>query len=263
MKNLLLFLSLLIISATSPCFGEIEDPPKNHYTIVRKLHEGYFSEVYEVQDLEGQLHALKWYKGVNPSVASEFCYLFGNMNRELAIGEVLDHPSIIKATLGWEDHLILELARGRHLSRFKKNSLTLVEAVHISLQLIDAMKHAFYKEYINIKLQARNVLLDEGFSVKIVDLAFFVSFHELKNHYDIESSDNSGLNFVHLNHFDALTDLCVEILDKVPLERNDRIDKRLAIKNVIWDLIEVHVEDQDIQFESSFDLLSEIIRSFV
>lgn len=261
--HLLIACSILMLTAAAPYVGEKLTSPKNQYTVLSKLKEGSFSEIFEVQDQMGQSHALKWYKNSKHADGPGFFYLFGDMNREFTIGTALDHPAIIKATDKHKDrYLILELAKGEPLCKLKKNSLTSPQAVYVSLQLIDALKYAFCHQYSNLNLQSENVLLNESLEVKIVDLAYFTSFSELKKHFKIEGSDTE-LEFVFLKHFNLLTELCIQIFDKVPLDRNDRIDKRMAIKKVIWELIEDFEEKKKIQFEDQFDLLSEVINSFI
>lgn len=260
MKNLLLTLSLVLLTAATPHIGENLPSPKTHYTVLRQLNEGTFSDIFEVKDLNEEIYALKAYKTTKNPNKSSFSYLFGDPKRECRVGKALNHPSIIQVIEHWDRYLILERAKGKSLCSFNKNSFTEAQAILVALQLIDAMKHAFCNQYSNINLHAGNVLINEDFSVKIVDLAFFISFQDLKKHFKIDGSD-SELNSIWLKHFNLLTELCVQIFDKVPLLREARIEKRLAIKQVVWDLIEDFEEKQEILFEDRFNLLSEVILS--
>jgi serine/threonine protein kinase len=262
MKNILLVVSLVLLSSATSHIGEALSSPKTQYTVLSQLNEGAFSDIFEVKDLSEQIYALKSYKTTKNPHKSLFSYFFGDPEREYKVGTTLNHPSIIQAIEQWDRYLILEHVKGRSLCTFNKSSLTEAQAVSISLQLIDALKHAFCNQYCNINPQARNVLINEDFSVKIVDLAFFISFQDLKKHFKIDGSDTE-LTYIWLKHFNLLTELCVQIFDKAPLLREDRIEKRLAIKQLIWDLVEDFEENQDVQFEDAFDLLSEKISSFV
>lgn len=262
MKNLLLAISVILLTSATPQFGENLLSPKNQYTILSKLNEGAFSDIFEVKDLSEETYALKRYKSAKNPHESSFSYFFGDPDREYKVGTTLNHPSIIQAIEQWDRNLILEYAKGKSLCTFNKNSLTQTQAVSVSLQLIDAVKHAFSNQYSNINLHAGNILINEDLSLKIVDLAFFVSFQDLKKHFNIDGSV-SELNFIWLKHFNLLSELCIQVFDKVPLSREERINKRLAIKQVVWDLMEDSEEKEEIQFVDRLNLLIEVNNSFL
>lgn len=231
MKNLLLSFSLLVLTAAVPL---VLISPKNEYTILNTLNKGVFADVYNAKGLDGELYAVKYYKKSKDPA------------HEYETGITLDHPSIIKAIETWDHYLILEHAKGRHLCEVSR--LTKQQAISISLQLIDAMKYAAFHQYSNTNLQEANVLLNENFLIKIVDLSFFVSFNDLDE-----------LVYSQLKHFNRLAELCVHIFDKVPLTREERIEKRLAIKRVVWEVIEDFEEKKEIRFEERLELLKEAL----
>lgn len=231
MKNILIALSLVVLG---------------------KLHEGDHSEVFEVQDPTGNVQILKCYKEEKKSSISSFSYLFGDWEREFEIGTALDHPSIVKVKARGGHCLVLEHAKGKPLCKFNKKSLTQPQGLDISLQLIDAIQYAFCHQYSNTDVQLRNVLINEELKVKIIDLAYFISFDDLKKHY--EGSEWKMLN-AWVRHFNVLTDVCMQVFDKVDLTRDERIRIRLAIKQIAWNLVEDHEENKEISFESQFDLL--------
>lgn len=257
MKNILFFFSLLLLTAATPQVGEKLESSHEKYIIVSKLHNGTFSEIFKIQDLTGEEHVLKWYKPKESVGHSSFAHFFGDWSREYEVGTALNHPVIIKVRDVWDRCLILERAKGKKLCKFT-NNLTSKQAVHISLQLIDAMKHAFCHQYSHINLNAGQVLINEDHEVKIVDLAYFISFEDLRKHY---KGSEIRLSNMWVKQVNQVANLCMQVFDKVPLSRLERIDMKLAIKKVVWELIEDSEEEQEIQFELRFDLLSEIIRS--
>ncbi len=260
MKKLLIAFSLLFLSSTAPQMGEKLTSTKDQYTVLKRLNKGAYSEVFEVQGLNDESYALKWYKDVEALNLTEFHYLFGDWEREFEVGTALDHPSIIKAVDVWDHYLILEKAKGRALCSLRERSLTVSQAIHISLQLVDAMKYAFCHQLCNLKLQARNIFIQEDFRIKIVDLAYFVSFDDLEKHY--EGTTDTEPHVVMVQHFEHLTDLCVQVIDKSVFPREERIAKKLAVKKIAWEIIEEYTMDEWIDFSIKFDLLVDVIKSF-
>lgn len=259
MKKLLIAFSLLFLSTAAPQMGEKLNSTKDQYTVLKRLNKGAYSEVFEVHGLNDEFYALKWYKDVEVPKLSEFHYLFGDWDREFEVGTALDHPSIIKAVDVWDHCLILENAKGRALCSLRERSLTVSQAIHISLQLVDAMKYAFNHQFCSIRLQPRNIFIQEDFKVKIVDLAYFVSFDDLEKHY--EGTDTEP-HVVMVNHFEHLTDLCVQVFDKSVFPREERIAKKLVVKKIAWEIAEEYTMDEWIDFSIKFDLLVDVIKSF-
>ena len=257
MKNLLFIFSLLLLTAATPQIGEKLESLQNQYVIVNKLHNGRFAEIFKVQDLEGELHVLKWFKPEEITNHSSFARFFGDWNREFEVGTSLNHPAIIKAQDKEDRYLILEHGKGKKLCKF--NGLTCHQAVLISLQVIDAMKYAFSHQYCHINLSIDQILISEDFEVKIVDLAYLISFDDLKKHYE---GSEARLSNMWVKQVSQVAGICMQVFDKVPLLRAERIDRKLAITKVVWELIEDFDEKKDIQFEFQFDLLSQVIRSF-
>lgn len=262
MKNLLLATCLVLLTSATIQIGDHLSSPKNQFTVSGCLKEGAFAEVFEVKDSNQEIYALKSYKSINPPHKSPFSYFFGDPEREYQVGATLNHPSIVRAIEQWDSFLVLERAHGKPLCQFRKNSFQEEEAVFVCLQLIDAMKHAFCNRYSHINLQSQNVIISEDLQVKLVDLAYFVSFQDLKKHFKMEGSD-AELNAIWLKHFNGLADLCIEVFGLTPFSREARIEKKWAIKQVVFELIEDFEEKQDIHFEDRMDALRNVIRSFL
>jgi serine/threonine protein kinase len=181
-----------------PTLGETVQSPTKSYTLVRELGAGAFGKVFEVTTTSGENFALKWY------MPGGFSGWFGDHladhNREFMLGQVLDHPHIIKSVESFADkeedrpefnYTVLELVPGKTLSSCSRGFLELPEAILAAKQFISGVRHAFHQEFFHLDLHGNNVMLNQDQEVKIIDLSSFFSFEEIKMHCE-KSETSSG-----------------------------------------------------------------------
>lgn len=189
-----------------PLLGQTVQSPTKSYTLVRELGAGAFGKVFEATTTSGENFALKWY------MPGGFSGWFGDHladhNREFMLGQVLDHPHIIKSVESFADkeedrpesnYTVLEFVPGKTLSSYSRGSLELPEAINATKQFISGVRHAFFQEYLHLDLHGNNVMLNKDQEVKIIDLSSFFSFEEIKEH--CKSSEDSNETYTKLVAF--------------------------------------------------------------
>jgi hypothetical protein len=160
--------------------------PTECYTIIEKLGEGAFGEVYAVENSHGEQFALKSYKFHNRFGVENHYYT--DMEREFQRGQIFDHPNIIKSYeyFIFEDeistpsnNLVLQLVKGQTLKNTPKGALSHKESMDASLELLSALNYALSLGMMHLDLHFDNLMLDKDSKVMIIDLASFFTFDEL------------------------------------------------------------------------------------
>ncbi|MBA2728998.1 MAG: protein kinase [Parachlamydiaceae bacterium] len=160
--------------------------PTECYTIVKKLGEGAFGEVFEVTDSQGNEFALKTYKSREGDWADG--NIFSDPEREFLRGQELNHPYIIRSyDLFFHEspeniqtqNLILELVKGKTVSSTLKGTLPVDNAMMNAFQLCEALYHGITFDLIHFDLHDGNVMLTNEGEVKVIDLASFFTFSEI------------------------------------------------------------------------------------
>lgn len=162
---------------------------KKDYTVIAKLGAGSFGEVFSVKDRENAIWALKRFKEEGTAEAL----------REYKVGQALKHSSIVKAVdLLVEDRengnsfLLMELVKGKTLSRIKKKSFSNKQAVSAILQFLRGIKYALGHQMLHMDLHAGNVMLDKHATLKIIDLSGFLTSQEVLNYLFNGYSESDG-----------------------------------------------------------------------
>ncbi|WP_068470096.1 protein kinase domain-containing protein [Candidatus Protochlamydia phocaeensis] len=178
---------------------EVIQSPTNSYTILKKLGEGAFGEVFAVENAKGEKFAIKSYKpsfqtsdskktGSYEEESSINAWdLLADAEREFQRGQVLDHPHIIKSielftsssSSNPTTYLVLQLVEGQTLYNTGKKSLSHQAAVHAALQLSDALRYALSFGLIHLDLHQNNIMLANGADMMVIDLASFFTFEEM------------------------------------------------------------------------------------
>lgn len=157
------------------------------YTIIKELGRGAFGRVCAVEDSKGRKFALKtyiidhmeWFAG----------HIYNDIEREFMRGQQLEHPNIIKSydffTSSAEkkemrSHLVLELVEGRTLYETDQASFSSQEALTHADQFCNALYYAFSQGLMHIDLHPGNIMLSNASEIKIIDLASFASFEEIR-----------------------------------------------------------------------------------
>lgn len=249
--------------------GQTIQSPLNEYTLVKELGSGAFGKVFEATTPTGENFAIKWYT----RVGSFGWYLdrLADKNREFTLGRILDHPHIIKSVESFDDFTVLEFVPGNTLSSYSFGSLELSESIQAAKQFISGIRHAFIQEYLHLDLHGSNVMLNKSRDVKIIDLSSFFSFQEIRDHYQSSEKSNPKIKQFAIRHqvysskiktpisqyivdnFDDVAELCIRILMRAQLTREERLHIKAELKTIAWTCDLDHQEGAAIQFESYLD----------
>ena len=197
---------------SNPSIGNIYSPTEC-YKVIKKLGQGAFGRVYAVEDSYGKLFALKCYKNTCPVN----CSMLADSKREFQIGQLLDHPNIIKSFDLFTPSvskkrvkmcLLLELIEGKALSKIKKGFLSREEAINAAIELVRALRYAFSSHGVmHLDLHEGNIMLDQNFNLKVIDLASFFTLDDLIAYNKLASkskSENSNLEPANCSGTDGL-----------------------------------------------------------
>lgn len=207
MKSIILFLGVLFHTMAVPAFlpalpeptsAEVICSPEQNYKVIQALGSGAFGKVFEVENSQGLHFAIKSYHTGRASDS----FIYNDALREYQIGQMLDHPNIIRSIEIFNDaveedkfYLVLELVHGKILGSQEKNTFTRQEGIDLSLQLVHALQYAAHQGVIHIDLHNANVMIRDDHIVKVVDLASFVSWQEMKDlmaEYNQETQSEAG-----------------------------------------------------------------------
>lgn len=283
-----------------PSLGQTVQSPTKSYTLVKELGSGAFGKVYEATTTSGENFALKWY------MPGGFSGWFGDHladhNREFMLGQVLDHPNIIKSVESFADkdadrpesnYTVLEFVPGKTLSGYSRGSLELPEAINATKQFISGVRHAFLQEFLHLDLHGNNVMLNQDQEVKIIDLSSFFSFEEIKEHCKsreessnetytkiaafkkieqfakrhpalkalkgYSSKSHTPISKYAVSNFDDVTEICIRIMLRAKLTREERMHIRRELKLIAWNC-EADLEDgKVIHFESYLNSIDQLL----
>lgn len=251
MNKILLFLLINFIAfGNEPEMGDVLCSSQDCYTIIKSLGRGSFGRVFEVKNEEGTPFALKWYRS-NKNSLRGVLDLYRDVEREYRIGQLLNHPNIIRSIETFEGNFnVLEFVKGESLMRTPRGSLNEEQVFTLALQLVSTLKFALSCHLMNWDLHAGNVMIDENKELKIIDLASFVFFHE------IESIYHDVLTPHLIQNVDDIAELCIKIISKGNLPRKRSIFFKAEIKKLIWNYEADYEEGKFFLIE---DCLGEVI----
>lgn len=215
MNHFLFILSFFCFSQVSHCWSESfkdlqsqEDyqdnlivSPSETYSIIKKLGEGAFGEVFEVKDSQGRFFAIKVHKGAW-NEEGVFSY-YEDAEREFMRGQILDHPHIIKSydfftnqlNSGRETkNIVLQFVKGNPLSNVPRKSISKEETIRGVAQFCDAISYASTLNLLHLDLHEGNVMLSDQSDVMIIDLASFFTYDEILTFVRQYTKDNSTAN---------------------------------------------------------------------
>lgn len=168
--------------------------PYECYTVLKKLGEGAYGEVYAVENSQGEKFAIKCYKIHEDSVLANNHYT--DVEREYRRGRVLDHPNIIRSYDLFSDqrtnYLVLELVDGKTLHRTKRGDIPRQESLGAALHFCEAINYALSLGFFYLDLHEGNAMFSSEPDIKIIDLASFFSWNELF-YYVTENTEEEAL----------------------------------------------------------------------
>jgi eukaryotic-like serine/threonine-protein kinase len=144
----------------------------DHYEIISELGRGAFSAVYEARDeRDGKLVVLKC---PDPALLGDQS-TFERFRREIAIGQMLDHPNIQRALDGGETrsvpYLVLEYVDGQSFRHYLGHGRKLSPdiAVGFAKQIASALDYAHARRIYHRDLKPENILITKDGQLKIID----------------------------------------------------------------------------------------------
>lgn len=280
-----------------PVIGQTIQSPTKNYTLTKELGAGAFGKVFEAATDLGECFALKWYGAA--SMSGWFGDHLADHNREFILGQVLDHPNIIKSIESFTDedenpfnYTVLELVPGKTLASINRGDLELTDAIAAAKQFISGIHHAFIQEYLHLDLHGSNIMLSQNHEVKIIDLSSFFSFQEIREHCSEGSStetyqkttserfkkiaqfakrhpalnvygskSKSEISHYAAGNFDDVVDISIRILLRAKITREQRLNIRADLKKIAWNCEADLEEGIVIDFESYLDAIDRFLDS--
>jgi serine/threonine protein kinase len=147
--------------------GEMLD----HYRIDAAVGHGGMSELYKATDTRtGQEVALKV---PLPEMEAD-PILFERFKREEEIGQLLDHPGIVKTFRGEERsrvYMVMEWVEGRLLRSIlsQERKLPIERSVTLTLRICDALDTMHKHGVVHRDLKPENIMVDSEDRIKIID----------------------------------------------------------------------------------------------
>jgi len=142
------------------------------YEILTRVGGGGMALVYKAQDLLlGRNVAVK-------ILRQEFVHdeeFIRRFRREAQSAAALSHPNVVSIyDVGQEEdvhYIVMEYVEGQNLNEYikEKAPLQAEEAIHIAMQICDALDHAHQNEIIHRDIKPHNILIGKNGRVKVTD----------------------------------------------------------------------------------------------
>ena len=143
----------------------------DHYRIDTAVAQGGMSVLYKASDsITGRQVAIKV---PLPEMEAD-PVLLERFKREQEIGQLLDHPGIVKTYNSEERsrlYMVIEWVQGRLLRTIlnEEKKLPIDRAVKISLGMCDALDYMHKRGIVHRDLKPENVMVDENDNIKLID----------------------------------------------------------------------------------------------
>ena len=152
---------------TMPQAGDALD----HYSLNAVVAQSGMSVLYRAIDRNtGRQVALK----IPLAGMEEDPVLFERFKREQEIGQLLDHPGIVKTYNDEErsrTYMVLEWVEGRLLRTIlnEEKKLSIERATKIALGMCDALDYMHKRGIVHRDLKPENIMVDENDNIKLID----------------------------------------------------------------------------------------------
>lgn len=181
--NLLInaFLSPSVSAYQPPLFSQVEK--KSHfknYTFIKEIGKGTHSTVLLAKDIKGKKVAIKKYSITDPKLVRLLKqngirverYLQQLAEKELKIGQLTDHPNIVKVKEAWLEnsaaYVAMEYVEGKTFNQCEKYPLEISK--FLMQQLLSAIEHLLLRNIIVDDLWTGNILISEVGHLTLIDL---------------------------------------------------------------------------------------------
>ncbi len=143
----------------------------DHYRIESAVARGGMSTLYRATDLKTSVTVAV--KVPHPEMEAD-PVLLERFKREEEIGQLLDHPGVVKTHNGEErsrTYMVIEWVNGRLLRALlnEKKTLPIAQAVKIALGVCDALDYMHKRGIVHRDLKPENVMVDDNDNVKLID----------------------------------------------------------------------------------------------
>ncbi|MBT3394602.1 MAG: protein kinase [Waddliaceae bacterium] len=171
--------------------------PSETYKIIEKLGEGALAEVFAVENSHGESFALKAYKHCEETLQGVFWEHLKDIEREYQLGLIVNHPNIVKPIEYFFDvteeseyvgYLVMELVEGETVYNSERKMCSQQKSIVLAGQLLDVLHYAHSLGFMYLDLHSNNIMIEKGEDIKIVDLASFFSYEELKEFFDNDTT---------------------------------------------------------------------------
>jgi serine/threonine-protein kinase len=152
---------------TMPQAGDALD----HYSLDAVVAQSGMSVLYRATDRNtGRQVAIK----IPLAGMEEDPVLFERFKREQEIGQLLDHPGIVKTYNDEErsrTYMVLEWVEGRLLRTIlnEEKKLSIERATKIALGMCDALDYMHKRGIVHRDLKPENIMVDENDNIKLID----------------------------------------------------------------------------------------------
>ena len=160
---------------------------KNNYTLLEKIGEGAFGEIYKVKDEKGYIKALKISKNTS-SITREY-YIMDRLKSLKSIPKAYDFDD-------WEmegsiyHFVVMDYIEGDNLKDYaKENKLSLKIIFNIGLNIANFLEDVYKLGYKYTDMKLENILLDKHKSIYFVDFGGVVE----KNNSTVEYTPSYNL----------------------------------------------------------------------
>jgi len=143
----------------------------DHYRIDSVVAESASATVFRATDLRNDSNVA--IKVPHPNMQSDPAFA-DRFSREVKIGELLDHPNIMKVIADPERigiYMVMEWFDGKTLSEILKQEghLAVDRAVRIAILICDALEYIHVQGFVHGGIRPENVMIGAGDSVKLID----------------------------------------------------------------------------------------------
>ncbi|HEY2861341.1 MAG TPA: serine/threonine-protein kinase [Terracidiphilus sp.] len=140
------------------------------YRIEARVARSGMATVYRAVDMrDSRIVALKI---PHPDIKGD-PLLFDRFQREIAIGEKLDHPGVMRAFGGEKRtrvYMVMEWCDGRLLRDIlDEGRISRERALHISAAVLDALQYIHENGVVHRDLKPENIMVDEHDNIKLID----------------------------------------------------------------------------------------------